>query len=70
MRWAGHVEYMGERSAYMVSVEKPEGKRQLGRPMRRRDDNIKNDLRKVGWVICAGLMWLRVRTGGRHLSMR
>jgi hypothetical protein len=51
-------------------VGKPEGKEQLGRPRRRWEDNIKMDLLKVGWGVCAGLMWLRIRTGGRHLSTR
>ena len=36
------------RNAYRVLVGKPEGKRPLGRPRRRWDDNIKMDLRKVG----------------------
>jgi hypothetical protein len=41
---------MGERrGAYRVLVEKPEGRRQLGRPKRRWEDNIKMDLREVGW---------------------
>ena len=45
MRWAGHVARMGEeRGAYMVLVGKPEGKRPLGRPMRRWVDNIRMDL--------------------------
>jgi hypothetical protein len=36
MRWAGHVARMGEkRTAYRISVRKPEGKRPLGRPRRR-----------------------------------
>ena len=36
MRWAGHVDHMGEeRGAYNVLVGKPEGKRPLGRPRRR-----------------------------------
>jgi hypothetical protein len=50
MRWAGHVARMGERrGAYRVLVGKPEGKRPLGRPRRRWEDNIKTDLREVGW---------------------
>jgi hypothetical protein len=50
MRWAGHVERMGEdRSVYRVLVGKPEGKRPLGRPKRRWEDNIKMDLQEVGW---------------------
>jgi hypothetical protein len=45
MRWAGHVERMGEvRGVHRVLVGKPEGKRPLGRPRRRREDNIKIDL--------------------------
>jgi hypothetical protein len=45
MRWAGHVARMREgRSVYRVLVGKPEGKRPLGIPRRRWDDNIKMDL--------------------------
>jgi hypothetical protein len=41
---------MGEkRNAYRVLVGKPEGKRPLGRPRRRWVDNIKMDLREIGW---------------------
>jgi hypothetical protein len=40
MRWAGHVSRMGEKAnVYTVLVGKPEGKRQLGRPKRRWDQN-------------------------------
>jgi hypothetical protein len=47
MRWAGHVARMGEvRGAYNILVGRPEGRRPLGRPRRRREDNIKVDLRK------------------------
>jgi hypothetical protein len=47
MRWDGHVEHMDEgRGAYRVLVRRPEGKRPLGRPRRRREDNIKMDLRE------------------------
>jgi hypothetical protein len=42
---------MGEgRGVYRVSVAKPEGKRPLGRPRRRWEDNIKMYLREVGYV--------------------
>ena len=45
MRRAGHVARMGERrSVYSVLVRNPEGKRPLGRHMRRWEDNIKMDL--------------------------
>ncbi|KAJ4446128.1 hypothetical protein ANN_12820 [Periplaneta americana] len=50
LRWAGHVARMGEsRNAYRVLVGRPEGKRPLGRPRRRWEDNIKIDLREVGY---------------------
>ncbi|KAJ4446906.1 hypothetical protein ANN_13607 [Periplaneta americana] len=50
LKWAGHVARMGEsRNAYRVLVGGPEGKRPLGRPRRRWEDNIKMDLREVGY---------------------
>jgi hypothetical protein len=50
MRWAGHVACMGEeRNVYKVLMEKPEGKRPLGRPIRRWEDGIRMDLREIGW---------------------
>ncbi|KAJ4433726.1 hypothetical protein ANN_16037 [Periplaneta americana] len=50
LRWAGHVARMGEsRNAYRVLVVRPEGKRPLGRPRRRWEDDIKIDLREVGY---------------------
>ncbi|KAJ4430145.1 hypothetical protein ANN_22355 [Periplaneta americana] len=50
LRWAGHVARMGEsRNAYRVLVGRPKGKRPLGRPTRRWEDNIKMDLREVGY---------------------
>jgi hypothetical protein len=49
MRWAEHVARMREkRNVYRLSVGKPEGKRPLGRPRRRRIDNIKMDLLEIG----------------------
>jgi hypothetical protein len=48
MRWAGHVARMGEeRGVHRVLVGKPEGKRLLGIPRRRLEDNIKIDLQEV-----------------------
>ena len=49
MRWAGNVARIKEgRGVHKVLVGKPEGKRPLGRPRRRWDDNIKMDLQEVG----------------------
>jgi hypothetical protein len=49
MIWAGHVARMGEgRGVHGVLVGKREGKRPLGRPRRRWEDNIKMDLQEVG----------------------
>jgi hypothetical protein len=64
LRWAGHVARMGEgRGVCRVLVGKPEGKRPLGRPRRRWEDNIRMDLQEVG----SGLGWLRIGTGGGRL---
>jgi hypothetical protein len=50
MRWAGHKVRMEEKSrAYMILAGKPGRKRPVGRPRRRWKDNIKIDLRVVGW---------------------
>jgi hypothetical protein len=56
MRWAGYVAWMGkERSVYRILVGKPEGKRSLGRPRRRWEDNISMDLQEVG---CGDMDWI------------
>jgi hypothetical protein len=58
MRWAGHVARMGEgRGVYRVLVGRLEGKRPLGRPRRRWEDNIKLDLREIGIY---GANWIRL----------
>jgi hypothetical protein len=49
-----------------VLVAEPEGRRLLRRPRRRWEDNIKRDLRKVGWGVRTGSMWLRIGTGGGY----
>jgi hypothetical protein len=51
MSWAGQVARTGEKgNAYIVLVGKPEGKRPLGRPRRRwEDNNNKMDLGEIGW---------------------
>ena len=46
---------MEGRGVYRVLVGKPEGKRPLGRPRRRWEDNIKMDLQEVG---CGGMDWI------------
>jgi len=58
MRWAEHVARMGEgRGVYRVLVGKPEGRRPLGRPRRRWEDNIRMDLREVG---CGFVDWMEL----------
>ncbi|KAJ4429706.1 hypothetical protein ANN_21909 [Periplaneta americana] len=50
LRWAGHVARIGGSiNAYRVLVGRPEGKRPLGSPRRRWEDNIKMDSREVGY---------------------
>jgi hypothetical protein len=62
MRWAGHIARLGEeRGVYRFLVENPEGKRPLGRPRRRWEDNIRIDLQEVGCGVWTGLGWLRYR---------
>ena len=51
-------------------VGKPEGKRPLGRPRRRWEDNIKMDLQEVGVGRGDWWSWLRIGTGGGHLWVR
>jgi hypothetical protein len=58
IRWAGYVARMGEtRNAYRILVGKPEGKTPLERPRRRWLDNIKMDLRVIGWD---GMDWIEL----------
>jgi hypothetical protein len=57
-RWAWHVARTGEkRNAYRILVGKPGGKRPLGRSRRRWVDNIKMDLREIGWD---GVGWIHL----------
>jgi hypothetical protein len=51
-------------------VGKPEGKRKLGIPRRRWQDNIKMDLQEVRCGAWAVFIWLRTEAGGGHLYMR
>jgi hypothetical protein len=55
MRWGAYSTYGESRSVYRGLVGKPEGKRQIGRPRRKREDNIKMDLQEVG---CGGMDWI------------
>ena len=49
LRWAGHVARMEEgRSAFNILTSKPTGKRPLGRPRRRWEDNIRMDFEEIG----------------------
>jgi len=58
MRWTMHVAHMGERRGiYRVLVGKPEGKRPLGRPRHRWEDNIEMYLQEVG---CGGMDWIKL----------
>jgi len=58
MRWVGHVAHMGEgRDVYRFLMGKPEGRRPLGRPRRRWEDNIKMDLQEVR---CGGIDWIEL----------
>jgi hypothetical protein len=59
--------YGEKRGVYRVLVEKPAGKRQFGRLRRRWEDNIKMDLREVGF---GGMDWIELahdRGSGGHL---
>jgi hypothetical protein len=49
--------YGERRGVYRVLVEKPEGKRPLGRPRRRWEDYIKMDLQEMG---CGGMDWIEL----------
>ena len=51
-------------------VGKPEGKRLLGRPRHRWEDNIKMDLQEVGCWVWTGSSWLRIGTGGGHFLIK
>jgi hypothetical protein len=57
MIWAGHVAHMGEkRGAYRILAGRREGRRPLGRPRRRWEDNIKTDLQELG----RGIDWIEL----------
>jgi hypothetical protein len=47
--WAGHLAQVGEMNAYRISVGKPKGRSQLGRPNLRWEDNVTMNLREMNW---------------------
>jgi hypothetical protein len=56
--WAGHETRMGEmRNAYDILVGIPEGKRPLGRPRHRCEDNTRTEFTKIGWE---GVDWIHL----------
>jgi hypothetical protein len=58
MRWVGYVACMGEeRDVYRVLVGRPKGKRPLGRPRHRWEDNIEVDFREIG---INGANWIQL----------
>jgi hypothetical protein len=62
MRFTGHVARMGEkRNAYRMLVGTPDGKRPLGRPRHKCVDNIKMDLRELGWDDMEWIEWAEDR---------
>jgi hypothetical protein len=68
MRWAGHVARMGEmKGAYNILVGRPEGRRPLGRHRRRWEDNIKIDLREIGFGDVDWIHWVQDRDRWRAL---
>ena len=61
MRWTGHVACMEERRGiYRVLLGKLEGKKSLGRPRHKWEDNINMDLQEVG---CGGVDWIELAQG-------
>jgi hypothetical protein len=65
MRWAGHEAHTDEmRNEYRILVRKPEGKRSVIRPNSRWEDNIRMDLREIGWECVDRCIWLRIGTSG------
>jgi hypothetical protein len=62
MIWAGYVACTrAKQNAYRILVGKPGGKRPLGRPRSRWEDNIKIDLREIGW---SGMDWIHQARDG------
>ena len=61
MKMAGHVARMKEsRNAFKILTAKPTGKRPLGRPRRRWEDNMRKDLEEISINAVIGLIQLRI----------
>jgi hypothetical protein len=58
------------RNVYNILVAISDGKRQLGRPERRWEDNIRTGLREIGWEDVDWMHLANVRTNGRFLCTR
>ena len=68
LRWAGHVARMEEgSSAFKILAGKPTGKRPLGRPWRRWEDNIRTDLEEMVSMRGTGLILFRIGIIGEPL---
>jgi hypothetical protein len=68
MRWARHVARMGDvRGAYNILIGRPEGRRPLGRPRCRWEDNIKMDLREIVFGDVDWIHWAQDRDRWRSL---
>jgi hypothetical protein len=68
MRLAGHVARMGKvRGAYNILVGRPEGRKPLGRSRRKWEDNIKMDLREIGFGDVDWIYWAEDRDRLRAL---
>jgi hypothetical protein len=62
MRWAGHLTRLWEKKNICIFLMgKPEGKRPLGRPQSRWEDNIKVVFKEIGWD---GMAWHAVESSG------
>jgi hypothetical protein len=71
LRWAGHIARMEESgSGFKIITGKPTGKRTLGRPRCRWEDNIRMDLEDIGINAGIGLIRLRIGIIGEPLWMR
>jgi hypothetical protein len=68
IRWPGHMAHVGEvRGVYNILVGRPEGRRPLGRPRRRWEDNIRMDLREIGFGDADWIHLAQDRDGRRAL---